>query len=232
MEPAISNAADGFSNYSINRILSFLNSGEVTCDSVVDNKPPAPAPTPLPTPAPSPRPTRRPTRAPTFAPVIITKPTDPPNNDNDENTCAIQQDLSQESCLYTSSEGGRYACFDAAQLLNAKATSACLFPTPRTRILRCDGRLRTGQLPQNFDGDNTDGRAATPTLFETETCSATCVVVSKYICLLASAFEQVYTISFSAIADFDVSERYTTDVFVKANDGTNSCAVASTSCTT
>lgn len=124
-------------------------------------------------------------------------------------------------CLEASSDG-KYVCYEASSLLNARATNACMFPMPRINILRCDGRLTRGQFP--------NGSQMPPDVFSTRSCSASnCVVISNYICLRAvNNRNKVYSITYAAVADADVFKVFDTEVMVKAD---SSCDSAETSCT-
>ena len=204
MEPNINNAAGGFDATSVYRIMSFLNSNDVTCDghtTPVDSyiaPRPSTRPTLRPTPRPSPRPTLKPVTS--------------------NSRCFLSQTIVQTPhCIYTSSGGNRYACFGKASLLGAQASSSCLFSSPRLRVLRCAGQLRTGL-------------ATSSSRIQSQSCSANCIVTSGSVCFLASRREKVYTVSFVAVADEDVSKIFSRDVLVKANDGSTSCVTATTTC--
>lgn len=215
MEPNINNAQDGFNIYSINSILNFLNSDQITCDGFTNNLkvplatlPPSPRPTPLPTPVPTPQPTPR----------AVQSPSRVQFNQPDDTKCSLYQDGNLEpKCVFKSQEEDKYACFDPSSLLDARATSACLFPTPRARVLRCEGPLRTGQ---RLGKDR----------FATSSCSASCVVVGNSLCFRVDDQQQAYTISFVAVADFDVFSIFTTNVHLKDDDGAATCDVATTRC--
>lgn len=201
MEPNINNAVDGFDRTSVIRIISFLNSDGITCDGHTDQVlKPTSRPTLRPTPLPSPRPTPQPFAA-------------------SSGKCFLfQSQVDAPMCMYTSTGSNRYACFSKTALLGARASSPCLFSSPRARVLRCAGPLRTGF----FTGSSS---------VQTQSCSANCVVTSGSVCFLASRREQVYSISFLAVADEDVSKTFSRDVLVKTNDGTDTCVTASTTCT-
>jgi hypothetical protein len=202
MEPNINNAAGGFDQTSVLRIMSFLNSDEITCDGHTEKAlTPASRPTVRPTPLPSPRPTPP-----------------PPFTASNGKCFLIQSEVEAPMCIYTSSGGNRYACFGKTVLLGARASSTCLFSDPRARVLRCAGPLRTGVLTESSS-------------VQTQSCSANCVVTSGSVCFLASRREQVYSISFLAVADEDVSKIFSRDVLVKTNDGTDTCVTATTTCT-
>jgi len=226
MEPNINNAADGFSQFSVNRILTFLNSESITCDGTTDSIPTR-TPTFPPTLRPTQRPTRMPTKQPTLSPIDASK-------------CTIFQDTTHAPiCLLTSSSDDKFACYDTSVVLNARATSSCMFPIPRARITRCDGPLRSGRIPQDQVQRDTNGNMLPPGLFETNSCSASsCVVVSNFVCFRASSQERAYSIQFTAVADVDVSQTFTTEPLVKASELSNGgrlleendCDVATTVC--
>ena len=185
--------------------MSFLNSVDVTCEGHTTQV--GSYIVPKPTTRPTLRPTPRPSPRPTLKPVT-----------SNSKCFLFQTTVAAPQCVYTSSGGNRYACFGKTSLLGAQASSSCLFSSPRSRVLRCAGPLRTGL----FTGSSR---------VQTQSCSANCVVTSGSVCFLASRREQVYSISFVAVADEDVSKIFSRDVLVKANDGSASCVTATTTCT-
>ncbi|CAB9497651.1 expressed unknown protein [Seminavis robusta] len=221
MEPNINNAADGFNRWSIIRILSFLNSNGMACVGSAPAVDFVPATPTAPNLNPSPRPpTLRPSAAPSQvpSPLPTSSPTGQPTKPPDDGKCRLVGAKPESSpCIYTSTGSSQYACFQASSLLAATASPSCRFESPRIRILRCAGPLQSGF----FFGSSR---------MRTRSCSASCVVMSKSLCFLASEKEQVYSVSFFAVADFDMVKRFTTEVEVKNNDATGSCETAVTSC--
>ena len=222
MEPNINNAADGFSQSSENTILSFLNMRRITCDVTADTIPtraPTRRPTRRPTQRPTPRPVVAPTRVPTRRPTR--RPTRAPTPSPDDSNCVLYQDRSLEPVCLEAGNDGKYACYEASDLLDARATNACMYPMPRTRILRCDGRLVSGRF--------SNGSQMPPDVFSTRSCSASnCVVISNYVCLRAVNQNKAYDISYVAVADPDNVTVFDMEVIVRAD---NSCDSAETTCT-
>jgi hypothetical protein len=204
MEPNINNATDGFDQTSINRIMSFLNSNDITCDGHSDEIESSVA--------------EKPTSRPTLRPTPSPRPTPQPVPASNGKCFLFQSQVKAPTCIYTSTGGNRYACFGKTALLGARASSPCLFSSPQARVLRCAGPLRTGFLTGSSS-------------VRTQSCSANCIVTSGSVCFLATRREQVYSISFLAVADEDVSKTFSREVLVKTDDGTDSCVPATTICT-
>jgi len=155
MESRLSRGTDGFSQASVESILSFLDS--VSCDDTelaqpTPTSPPPPPPTRRPTlkPNPSPRP---PTRRPTEKPIPVPPPSKPPvpaptkrpsskptptpiSNDGDEDC-----EASGELCVIEDKKKDAYACFSPDELLESQygPSSSCPARVSIQSIVSCDG---------------------------------------------------------------------------------------------
>jgi Metallo-peptidase family M12B Reprolysin-like len=205
MEPNINNATGGFDITSVRHIMSFLNSNGITCDGHTDQIESYVA--------------EKPTSRPTLRPTPSSRATPQPVPASNGKCFLFQNQVEAPTCIYASTGGNRYACFGKTALLGARASSPCLFSSPRARVLRCAGPLRTGFLTGSSS-------------VRTQSCSASCIVTAGSVCFLATRREQAYSISFLAVADEDVSKIFSREVLVKTNDGTDTtCVPATTICT-
>ena len=221
MEPNLSKGTDGFSQSTVDGILSFLD--KKTCDGVVLPKAPAPAPTRRPTP----RPTSRPTRPPVDPP-----PGDNPGDDDDDDDCNASRG-SSEICLLKGNKDVIYTCLSPNDFLRFRfGSDGC--PSKSVTVEACDGtRLLLAPSVEGGDGEysgsweaasgsNDDRKleAVPPVLIsevqetavevsndgeapegkkakKSDKCSRSCIVVGKFICLLVEKEGTTHRVTFS-----------------------------------
>jgi hypothetical protein len=259
MKPALQNPNIGFSEVTIERILGYLDSDDVTCDTVA-----YPEATAVPTKAPSPLPSPVPSAWPSS--LTLDSPT---------SKCRLEPS-GEDSLCFLPSASGLFGCIELGSLIDVKPNIFCPIQNPtiarvgfrscqekEESIDRADfsndqGRyLRSKKKKKDNekvnDGSEDDGLAIvngpleTPQelsyggsndrgldLFVSEDClRAGCSMVEDYVCfptdLAAGQDEKTFILTFSAAVNGE-SQLFTIDVSVKRDDSLNICRVAETTC--
>lgn len=163
MEPRINTGADGFSDASIDSVLSFLDRKDVDCDFEVklgDQSSPTPRPRPAPTKAPVPAPTQvPPTPAPVPDPTPVSAPVSSPLPPLE--TCLQSTAKALPTCIVEGKKD-QFVCFDVTELVPA----SCPLRKFRFYLEQCDsvnGRRRMEDETRSSSGKGKGSASVTAT---------------------------------------------------------------------
>lgn len=171
MESRLTSATDGFSVSTVNRILSFLDLPDITCDGV--EKAPSPSPTANPTASPTADPTASPVQ-PTKSPVAYSLSNDSPTTSPIQNKATpvhVPGNLCEEASLgWCAHQAAGYTCFPLSEVTDVLSEQGCKVQS--LRLARCNTKkvkvFKTA-LPEELD-----------------VCEDTCLMFSgDMICVLA-----------------------------------------------
>jgi hypothetical protein len=258
MKPTLQNPNDGFGALSIERILNFLDSPEVTCDYVsyqVPSSAPARPLTFAPFSAPSPKPpvsSSSPVRATTVSP--IPRPTSKPAPVTVPPSPGCGFDVSEIESLCFLPSDGLFGCVEVGHLVSFKPNTFCTDSNPvidRIALKSCgenverrneelpndEGRRRglekgADMAPRMLSSQVTNNRALVS--FASDECgNLGCTAVKNYICfatfLETGQSERKYTLGFEAFIDGRL-DQFTTSVRVIRAGASQGCISPATSC--
>jgi hypothetical protein len=173
MSPSLKNPHDGFSQITIEKIIGYLDSNEVTCDAISFREPtslptehptnePSDKPSYHPSTLPSGQPSPSPSELPTMHPNST--PSSPPSNLPSEASslsptfirevppppaqCSIEKAPRPPICILESQEV-RYGCYEAIQLMSVQPEPWCSLEQPffaTVMVVGCEEQLQASEI--------------------------------------------------------------------------------------
>lgn len=147
MKASLQNPTTGFSLVSIERILGFLDSDDVRCDTVAypeSTITPTMAPSPLPSPSP-------PSPLPSLAPSSL--PPSPPRESPTVGECRLEQADGGSFCFLPSTSG-LFGCIDLGSLIDVKPNIFCSIESPTiARVALRSCQAKDEPTDRNFSND-------------------------------------------------------------------------------
>ncbi len=248
MMPALQNPTIGFSSFTIQRVLEYLDFADVTCDLIAFPEINAPTQVPRSPATPIPPSTRAPILVPSRAPSPV-PPTASTKNPTPE--CRLEP-FAEDTLCFLPSSSGLFGCVEISSLINLKPNNFCPTQSPvitRVAFQSCEEKdlpidrdlsndnsrylrgpneknvpsrdeVKLQKLPQELSYTASNDRGLNS--FENQDCSqTTCTAAESYVCFatnLAFGQEKRSFVVTYLASVNEKSELFTVNVSVHMND--------------